>query len=82
MKEWEPRFVGLLRNVLSCRRKDDVPMQLPETDKRHHDRCECAENGGRASRSLSHLGKHRNYELKTGAKGGPRDHENTTVHCQ
>ena len=31
MKEWEPRFVGLLRNVLSCRRKDDVPTQLPET---------------------------------------------------
>ena len=31
VKEWEPRFVGLLRNVLSCRRKDDVPTQLPET---------------------------------------------------
>ena len=31
MREWEPRFVGLLRNVLSCRRKDDVPTQLPET---------------------------------------------------
>ena len=28
--EWEPRFVGLLRNVLSCRRKDDIPTQLPE----------------------------------------------------
>ena len=26
--EWEPRFVGLLRNVLSCRRKDDIPTQL------------------------------------------------------
>ena len=31
VKEWEPRFVGLLRNVLSCRRKDGVPTQLPET---------------------------------------------------
>ena len=27
-KEWEPRFVGLLRNVL-CPRKDDIPTQLP-----------------------------------------------------
>ena len=24
VREWEPRFVGLLRNVLSCRRKDDI----------------------------------------------------------
>ena len=31
VKEWEPRFVGLLRNVLSCRRKDDVPTQITET---------------------------------------------------
>ena len=29
VREWEPRFVGLLRNVLSCRRKDDIPAQLP-----------------------------------------------------
>ena len=29
VREWEPRFVGLLRNVLSC--KDDVPTQLLET---------------------------------------------------
>ena len=29
VKEWEPMFVGLLRNVLSCRRKDDTPTQLP-----------------------------------------------------
>ena len=29
MREWEPRFVGLLRNVLSCRRKDDIPTKLP-----------------------------------------------------
>ena len=28
-REWEPRFVGLLRNVLSFRRKDDTPTQLP-----------------------------------------------------
>ena len=92
VREWEPRFVGLLRNVLSCRRKDDIPTQLPvdevthtgesvtgDCDRRHHDRCECAEDGGRASRSLSHLGKHRNCELDTGAKGEPRDNENTTV---
>ena len=31
VREWEPRFVGLLRNVLSCRRKDDMPTQLFET---------------------------------------------------
>ena len=30
VREWEPRFVRLLRNVLSCRRKDDLPTQLPE----------------------------------------------------
>ena len=29
VREWEPRFVGLLRNVLSCRCKDDIPTQLP-----------------------------------------------------
>ena len=29
VREWEARFVGLLRNVLSCRCKDDVPTQLP-----------------------------------------------------
>ena len=29
VREWDPRFVGLLRNVLSCRRKDDIPIQLP-----------------------------------------------------
>ena len=29
VREWEPRFVGLLRNELSCRRKDDIPVQLP-----------------------------------------------------
>ena len=27
VREWEPRLVGLLRNVLSCRRKDDIPAQ-------------------------------------------------------
>ena len=27
--DWERKFVGLLRNVLSCRRKDDIPAQLP-----------------------------------------------------
>ena len=29
VREWEPSFVGPLRNVLSCRRKDDIPTQLP-----------------------------------------------------
>ena len=54
VREWEPRFFGLLRNVLSCRRKDDIPAQLPvdevltqesqslDCDRRHHDGCECA----------------------------------------
>ena len=62
VREWEPRFVGLLRNVLSCRRKDDIPTQLPvdevltqesqtseNCDRRHHDRCECVEDGKWAS---------------------------------
>ena len=29
VRKWEPRFVGLLRNVLSCRRRDDIPTQPP-----------------------------------------------------
>ena len=29
--EWDPRFIGTMRNVLSCRRKDDVPTQITET---------------------------------------------------
>ena len=36
-REWEPRFVGLLRNVLSCRRKDDIPTQLPVDEVLTHD---------------------------------------------
>ena len=35
--EWEPRFVGLLRNVLSCRRKDDIPTQLPADEGLTHE---------------------------------------------
>ena len=31
MREWDPRYVGLLRNVLSCKRKDDVATQITET---------------------------------------------------
>ena len=31
VREWDLRFIGLLRNVLSCKCKDDVPTQLPET---------------------------------------------------
>ena len=31
VKEWDPWFVGLTRNVLSCERKDDVPTQITET---------------------------------------------------
>ena len=29
VREWEPRFVRLLRGLLSCRRKDDIPAQQP-----------------------------------------------------
>ena len=81
VREWEPRFVGLLRNVLSCKRKDDVPTQITETviDDIMTD-VNVLRMGGRASRSLFHLGKHRNRELYTGAKGELRVHENTTVH--
>ena len=31
LREWDPRFIGLSRNVLSCKRKDDVPTQIIET---------------------------------------------------
>ena len=36
MRGWEPRFVGLLRNVLSFQRKDDIPTQLPADDRFVH----------------------------------------------
>ena len=82
MKEWDPRFIGLLRNVLSCKRKDNVPTQRIETViddimtdvnvlRMEDERVEACSIGER---------KHRNRELCTGAKGEPRDHENTTVH--
>ena len=37
VREWEPRLVGLLRNVLSCRRKDDIPTQLPADEGLAHE---------------------------------------------
>ena len=37
VRESEPRFVGLLRNVLSCRRKDDIPTQLPADEGLAHE---------------------------------------------
>ena len=95
MREWEPRFVGLLRNVLSCRHKDfdHSCTQLPVDEVVTHE-SQSSETviddimtdvevlkmeDGRVE-GLSHLGKYRNCELCTGAKGEPRDHENTTVH--
>ena len=42
MREWEPRFVGLLRNVLSCQRKDDIPTQLPVDEGLAHE-CQSSE---------------------------------------
>ena len=87
VREWEPRFVGLLRNVLSCRRKDDIPTQLPADEGQSSvtvnddimTNCECAEDGGRASPSAPHPEEHKDRELDTDAKENPRDHENTTV---
>ena len=81
VREWEPRFVGLLRNVLSCRRKDDVPTQLPETviDDIRTDVDVLRMQDGRVEARLI-FGSTGNRELYTGAKGEPRDHENTTVH--
>ena len=72
---------GLLRNVLCCRRKDDVPRQLPETviDDIMTDVNVLRMEDGRIE-ACHRLGKHRNYELFSGAKGNPREHENTTVH--
>ena len=32
VREWEPKFVGLLRNVLYRRHKDDTPTQLTVVD--------------------------------------------------
>ena len=98
--EWEPRFVGLLRNVLSCRRKDDIPTQLPADEglaresivgaceRRHHDKCACAEDGGRASQGAPHREKHTDRELDTDAKGNkssrPREHNSMlrAILCQ
>ena len=37
MRESEPRFVGLLSDVLSCRRKDDIPTQLPADEGLAHE---------------------------------------------
>ena len=42
VRESEPRFVGLLRNVLSCRRKDDIPTQLPVDEGLAHE-CQSSE---------------------------------------
>ena len=36
VRDWEPRFVGL-RNVLFCRRKDDIPTQLPVDEELAHE---------------------------------------------
>ena len=93
MKEWEPRFVGLLRNVLSCRRKDGIPTQRPANEGLAHESqspeavnddikvdVKCAGDGGRASQGAPHPEKRRDRELDNDAKGNPRDHENTTVH--
>ena len=79
VREWEPRFVGLLRNVLSCRRKDDIPTQLPENvidDIMMVVNVLRMENG-RVEACLTM--ESTNCELYTGAKGEPRDYENTTV---
>ena len=90
VREWEPRFVGLLRNVLSCRRKDDMPTQLP-ADEGLAQESQSLETviddimtdvnvlmeDGRVK--APHRGKHKDRELDTDAKGNPRDHENTTL---
>ena len=39
VREWEPRFVGLL---MSCRRKDDIPTQLPVDEGLAHE-CQSSE---------------------------------------
>ena len=48
---------------------------IGDCDRRHHDRCECVEDGKWVSRSSFHLGRHRNRELHTAAKREPRDYE-------
>ena len=93
VREWEPRFVGLLKNVLSCRRKDDIPTQLPVDEVLTHE-SQSSETviddimtdvnvlrieNGRVEACLI-WESNRNRELYTGAKGNPREHENTTVH--
>ena len=76
VREWEPRFVGLLKNVLSCRRKDDIPSQLPETviDDIMTDVSVLRTEDGRVEACLI-------WE-STGVRKEnlDRDHENTTVH--
>ena len=36
-RAWEPRFVGFLRNVLCCRRGDDIPTLLPADEGLEHE---------------------------------------------
>ena len=84
-----------LRNVLSCRRKDDIPTQLPADEGLA---CESQSSetvnddimtnvyvlrmeDGRVEVRL--IGKSTRITLDTGAKGNPRDDENTTaILCQ
>ena len=88
VREWEPRFVGLLRNVLPCRKTTYRPADertrtresiIGDCDRRHHDRCECAEDGRRANQGLSHPGEHRDRELDNDAKGSSRSREHNST---
>ena len=79
--------------MLSCRRKDDIPTQLP-VDEVLTQESQSSETviddimtdvnvlrteDGRVEACLIWESTE-NCELYTGAKGEPRDHENTTVH--
>ena len=94
VREWDPRFVGLLRNVLSCRHKDDIPTQLPVDEVLAHE-SQSSETviddimidvnvlrmeDGRVEACLIWESTGIASCIQTGAKGNLRDYENTTVH--
>ena len=56
VREWEAKFVGLLRNVLSCRRKDDIPTQLVETEDQFNTECHKALAGKQIRWARNHRG--------------------------
>ena len=79
VREWEPRFVGLLRNVLSCRRKDESQSWETMIDDIMTDVNVLGMEDERVD-----LGKHRNRELYERRTSRSREHNSTltAILCQ